>query len=198
MHHFTALPLGPGRVFVWVLLINHFLGQISGASAEGGEWRRWGPYSPPFVSPMAPSNERRHSHTHVLVPSWSLLFSFLLPSSLYSPVFLPSVKPDCTRGTTLVSTSSVSLLFWDSSPSSAQHALKTAIKGHFIGQLESGSHTAPMGCISSINCVVVYRLCNGAARGHKKHSWSVTFAAFCSLNIYVNKFAFWMSFERLG
>lgn len=51
MHHFTPLPLGLGRVFVWVLLINHFLGQISGASAEGGEEGRWGPCSPPFVAP---------------------------------------------------------------------------------------------------------------------------------------------------
>lgn len=50
-HHFTALPLGPGRVLVWVLLINHFLGQISGAIAEGGEGGRWGPCSPPFVAP---------------------------------------------------------------------------------------------------------------------------------------------------
>lgn len=51
MHHFTALPLGLGRVFVWVSLINHFLGQISGASVEGGEGGRWGPCSPPFVAP---------------------------------------------------------------------------------------------------------------------------------------------------
>lgn len=41
---------------------------------------------------MAPSNERRHSHTHGLVPRRSLLVLFLLPSALHSPVFLPSVK----------------------------------------------------------------------------------------------------------
>lgn len=48
---FYALPLRPGRVFVWVLLINHFLGQISGAGVEGGEVGRWAPCSPPSVAP---------------------------------------------------------------------------------------------------------------------------------------------------
>lgn len=51
MHHFTGPPLGLGRAFVCVLLINHFLGQISGASEEGGEGGRWGPRSPPLVAP---------------------------------------------------------------------------------------------------------------------------------------------------
>lgn len=48
---FYALPLRPGRVFVWVLLINHFLGQISGAGVEGGEVGRCAPCSPPSVAP---------------------------------------------------------------------------------------------------------------------------------------------------
>lgn len=54
---------------------------------------------------------------------------------------------------------------------------------------KAGVHSAPMGCISSINSVVVYRFCNVAARDHKKDPRIRDFAAVCGLIIYVKAFA---------
>lgn len=43
---------------------------------------------------------------------------------------------------------------------------------------KAGAHSAPMGCISSINCVVVYRLCNVAALDHKGTDEATTLLPF--------------------
>lgn len=94
---------GPGRVFILVSLINHFPGRISGASGKGGEGGGGVPAVPPLWPLTAPSNERRHSHTDVLTSCWSPFFPFLLPSSLYSPLFSPSVNSSCAPGTVFVS-----------------------------------------------------------------------------------------------
>lgn len=147
---------GPGCVFILVSIINHFPGRLSGAGGEGGERRGGVPAVPPLWPLMAPSNERRHSHTDALALCWSPFFPFLLPVSFYSPLFLPSVNSVGAQGTIFVSSSSfpspapfvcfeIPPLHSPTAPSlllsSTQHALqKTTIKHTFLlVSLKSGN-----------------------------------------------------------
>lgn len=95
---------GPGRVFILVSLINHFSWPRSQGPAKREEKRVTGvPAVPPLWPLTAPSNERRHSHTHVLTPSWSPFLPFLFPFPHCSLLFLPSVNSSCSPGNVFVS-----------------------------------------------------------------------------------------------
>lgn len=214
MHHFAGLPLG-ARVRVY-LGITH---QSFSWPDLRGQWRgrrrgRWGPCSPPSV---APSNERRHSHTDTLTPCWSPFFPFLLPSSLYSPLFLPSVNSSCALGNIFVSSSFAFFLPLVSSvsgsltstlphlPHSCHLVLsmlcrKQLLNRHFYWSVwKVELLNGRMGYTRSINCVLVYSICNvtqSCKRDHKWDSWTKNFADCCNVHIlYVYQFASQMPLE---
>lgn len=110
MHHFAGRPPGArGACFSWYHSSIIFLFGSQGPVEKGGEEGGGVPAVPPLWPLMAPSNERRHSHTDMLTPRRAPFFPFLLPFALCSPLFLPSVNTSLALGNVFVSSSSVFL-----------------------------------------------------------------------------------------
>lgn len=89
-------PWGPrGACFSWYHSSITFLFGSQGPLEREGKREVGSPQSPRTLWPlMAPSNERRHSHTHsdVLTPRRAPSFPLLLPLALHSPLFPPSLN----------------------------------------------------------------------------------------------------------
>lgn len=165
-------------MFILVSFINHFPGWLSGASGEGGEGGGGVPAVPSLWPLMATSNKRRHSHTDALTPWWAPFFHFLLPFSLYSPLFLPSVISSCALGNVFVSSSSAFSLPLVSSVSGSltstlphlSHSCclvlsmlcrKQLLNRHFYWSVwKVELLNGRMGYTRSINCVLVYSIHN--------------------------------------
>lgn len=104
MHHFAGLPLGARAcVYLGITHQSFFLAGSQGPVKREEKRGTGVPAVPPLWPLTAPSNERRHSHTDVLTPSWSPFLPFLLPFPRCSPIFLPSVNSSCSPGNVFVS-----------------------------------------------------------------------------------------------
>lgn len=104
MHHFAGLPLGARAcVYLGITHQSFFLAGSQGPVKREEKRGTGVPAVPPLWPLTAPSNERRHSHTDVLTPSWSPFLPFLLPFPRWSLLFSPSVNSSCSPGNVFVS-----------------------------------------------------------------------------------------------
>lgn len=149
MHHFAGLPLGAqARVY---LGITH---QSFSRPDLRGQWRgkrrgEVGSLQSPLCGPWQHLLMRDATHTLTCsLLCWSPFFPFLLPSTLHSPLFLPSVNSSCAPGNVFVSSLAPAPLLLSLSP------LVSSVSGSLTSTLP---HLPLSCCLLLTQCPLLFR-----------------------------------------